>query len=781
MIEEVMDTPMPDTSSKLADLDYTTFLKKDSHHLSCPECEIIPALFIEKDSKNLFSISSGCENKHVVHNMSVREFYKKSLKKNEIDEKETITLCQEHNEKYESFCKTCHKNICAQCLAKSHQNHNIIKFIDLQPTNDEITNLKNSIKNEIKITSEFLTLEFNRWLDELRDKFEDVLDVISHKNKLYNQIISNYESGNLNYQIIHNIKIILKDQISRNPISKDLATLLKIISSSKKDENKSTFNEEKNKHFLHILNIENSPVDMSNINNTGGNKMPNLPNQNNNQQNNMKNKNANVSSNPEQFLADFINNPTRKSLPPKQQNNYNNQYNNQFNNQNNNENFIRYNSTQLSQSMINFNNNMNPNMPSNQFNSNQNALNRSNTIENYMNNRNNYQNNNNNYNNNYNNNNNYYNNSNNTNSFYLKNKEAPKCEFQLNGKKVKQNIDLKDFIHSISLIKLQNSQKFAVGLESGLVKVYSFDEKSGDISSHCDIKEHEKAITIVLGLNNGNLVTCSQDKTLKIINFPQKSLVTLFKNYTVLQVLNCKPDAFYTISCIEMSDGNIIAGDWKNIIIYKPFKKEGSEGFEYREINQIVINSRTTALLQVDDGVFISAHYNINLVNFYDTKRQRTRTLRDIKCSDESPNSLCIISTRRNGYEDDGDNMDKVVVVGGMQCMFFISVKYQTLIYKLFLPDVSYIRTIVNTGLNFYTNSIICSGLFKQYSNDLVIFNIINQGGYNKFNLMENFRLSEVDRGSINSILLLKKANANDSSGIILVTGGNEKKLKVYA
>ena len=641
--------------------------------------------------------------------------------------------------------------------------------------------MKNSIKNEIKITSEFLTLEFNRWLDELRDKFEDVLDVISHKNKLYNQIISNYESGNLNYQIIHNIKIILKDQISRNPISKDLATLLKIISSSKKDENKSTFNEEKNKHFLHILNIENSPVDMSNINNTGGNKMPNLPNQNNNQQNNMKNNNANVSSNPEQFLADFINNPTRKSLPPKQQNNYNNQYNNQFNNQNNNENFIRYNSTQLSQSMINFNNNMNPNMPSNQFNTNQNALNRSNTIENYMNNRNNYQNNNNNYNNNYNNNNNYYNNSNNTNSFYLKNKEAPKCEFQLNGKKVKQNIDLKDFIHSISLIKLQNSQKFAVGLESGLVKVYSFDEKSGDISSHCDIKEHEKAITIVLGLNNGNLVTCSQDKTLKIINFPQKSLVTLFKNYTVLQVLNCKPDAFYTISCIEMSDGNIIAGDWKNIIIYKPFKKEGSEGFEYREINQIVINSRTTALLQVDDGVFISAHYNINLVNFYDTKRQRTRTLRDIKCSDESPNSLCIISTRRNGYEDDGDNTDKVVVVGGMQCMFFISVKYQTLIYKLFLPDVSYIRTIVNTGLNFYTNSIICSGLFKQYSNDLVIFNIINQGGYNKFNLMENFRLSEVDRGSINSILLLKKANANDSSGIILVTGGNEKKLKVYA
>ena len=425
---------------------------------------------------------------------------------------------------------------------------------------------------------------------------------------------------------------------------------------------------------------------------------------------------------------------------------------------------------------MNFNNNnMNPNMPVNPFNNN-NQLNRSITNNFNMNSaRNNYPNN-------YNYNNNNYNNSNNTNSFYSTNKDAPKCEFQLNGKKLKQNIDLKEFIHSISIIKSQNSQKIAVGLESGLVKVYSFDEKSGEISSHCEIKEHEKAITIVLGLNNGNLATCSQDKTLKIIHFPQKTLTTLFKTYTVLQKLDCKPDAFYFTSLIEMTDGNLIGGDWKNIIIWKPHKKEGNnEGFEYTELNQIVINNRVTALLQVDDGVFISAHYNINLVNFYDTKRQRTRTLRDIKCSDDSPNCLCVISTKRNGYEDDGDNSDKVVVIGGVQCMFFLSVKYQSLIYKLFLPDVSYIRTIINTGIKFYTNSIVCSGLFRQYSNDLVLFNIINQGGYNKFNLIENFRLSEVDRGSINSILLLKKANANDSSGIIMVTGGNEKKLKVYA
>ena len=770
-----MDTPMPDSSSNQTGLDYTTFLKKDSHHLSCPECEIIPALFIEKESKNLFSISSGCENKHVVHNISVRDFYKKSLTKNEINEKETITLCQEHNVKYESFCKSCHKNICEQCLSNSHQNHNIIKFKDLQPSNDEITNLKNSIKNEIKITSEFLTLEFNRWLDELKDKFEDVLDVISHKNKLYNQIISNYESGNLNYQIIHNIKIILKDQMSRNPISKDLATLLKIISSSKKDEKQPSFNDEKNKHFLHILDIENEFVDM--------NKAPtnfnvsNLSNSNinNNLRNNLSTS-TNVNNNPEQFLADFINNPTRGNQPQSQvqnKNNYNSQYN-QKNQSNYNTSFKKMNSAQMPQNINNYNN-VNPNMPINPFGNNQLVRTSTNNLNpNYNINsaRNNIPNNNNNYNNNYNNN----------NSFYNNNKDIQKYEFQLNGKKIKQNLDLKELIHSISLLKSPGIQRFAVGLENGIVKIYSFEEKSGDISFSFDIKEHEKAITVVLGLNNGNLLTCSQDKTVKIINVPQKSLATLFKNYSVLQTLQCKVDSFYFIAAIEMTDGNIIAGDWKNIIIWKPFKKDGNnEGFEYKEINQIVINERTTALLQVDDGVFISAHYGINLINFYDTKRQRTRSLGNIKCSDDSPNCLCIISTKINVNEDDGDNTDKVVIVGGIQCMYFISVKYQSLIYKLFLPDVSYIRIIFNTGYKFFSNSIICSGLFRQYSNDLVCFNIINQGGYNKFNILEQFRLTEVDRGTINSILLLKKTHVNDPTAFIMVTGGNERKLKVYA
>ena len=101
-------------------------------------------------------------------------------------------------------------------------------------------------------------------------------------------------------------------------------------------------------------------------------------------------------------------------------------------------------------------------------------------------------------------------------------------------------------------------------------------------------------------------------------------------------------------------------------------------------------------------------------------------------------------------------------------------------IYKLFLPDNTYFRCVFNTGFNFYSSSIMCCGLCNNYLNDLIMYNVISQGGHNKFNLIESYRISEADRSAINSILLLKKKNVTDSSSFYLLTAGNEQKLKVY-
>ena len=724
MVEKEMDTPMPETSSKFADIDYTSFLKTKTDNLTCPECQIIPAIFIEKSSKNLFSISSGCENQHSIHNMNIREYFKKSDKKNDYNEKDVITLCQEHKENYQYFCKNCHKNICDKCLAESHQNHNMLKFQDLKPSNEEISNLKNSIKNEIKITSEFFTIEFYRWIEELKEKFEDLMDIISYKNKLYNKIISSYESGYLNYQIIHNIKVIIKDQMTRNPISKELAKLLTIITSAKKEKKDGIFNIEKNEQFLHILDLENCGLDSNTT------QVTNRTNINNNNQ-------TQTNKNNEKFLQDFVNNPSRKMGNQGLVNNNQgeNNQNKVQSNQNNNNSLLNKSLTINPRKMDTLGD-INP--------QNYNKINPQKKIK----------------------------------SFYsIINLENPPCEFQLKGKKLKQNIDMSEFIHSISILKAHNFQKFAVGLESGLVKIYSLDEKSGNINLYLDIKEHTTALTYVFGLENGNLVTCSTDKFMKIIKIPKG----FFKNYSVVQTIQCAPDSFYFQTAIEMTDGNLIAGDWKNIVIFKPDKKGNSDDYQYQELNKIVINNRVTALIQVDDGIFVSAHYGLAIINFFDTVKKNTTTLNNIKCTDESPNSMCIISTKASGNDIEESNIDKVLVLGGIQCMYFISIKYRVLIYKLFLPDVSYLRTIINSGYKFYSNSILCCGLFNNFSNDLVLYNVVSQGGHNKFNLIEIQRISDADRSAINSVQLWKKKNVNDSSAFIVITGGNEKKLKTYA
>ena len=120
---------------------------------------------------------------------------------------------------------------------------------------------------------------------------------------------------------------------------------------------------------------------------------------------------------------------------------------------------------------------------------------------------------------------------------------------------------------------------------------------------------------------------------------------------------------------------------------------------------------------------------------------------------------MSIISTKTNGNENEESNIDKVLVIGGIQCIYFISVKYRVLIYKLFLPDVTYFRSILNTGYQFYSNNILCTGLFNNYSNDLVLYNVITQGGHNKFNLIEVQRISEADKSAINSVVLTKRKN----------------------
>ena len=126
---------------------------------------------------------------------------------------------------------------------------------------------------------------------------------------------------------------------------------------------------------------------------------------------------------------------------------------------------------------------------------------------------------------------------------------------------------------------------------------------------------------------------------------------------------------------------------------------------------------------------------------------------------------------------------EKIIVVGGYKCVYLLSVKNQSLIDKIIIPGNNYIKCLVNSGMDHLSNGFICGGLFDQYNHDIVHYNTKSQLGFNELVVNEMGRIKETDKGTLNSIIILKK-NINDNScdqkNVMVITGGNEKVIKVY-
>ena len=76
-------------------------------------------------------------------------------------------MCFEHGENFNSYCKTCEKNLCLACEME-HSNHNIIFLGKLIPNkkdcdkrmnelNEKINKLKEDIKKLINILNSFMS------------------------------------------------------------------------------------------------------------------------------------------------------------------------------------------------------------------------------------------------------------------------------------------------------------------------------------------------------------------------------------------------------------------------------------------------------------------------------------------------------------------------------------------------------------------------------------------------------------------------------------------------
>jgi hypothetical protein len=707
--------------------------------LVCPQCGLIPAIFHDIKAKNIYQISAGCENKHLINNMPIKAYYEKCMKLKD-SPKDTLNdfICIKHNANYNSFCKTCRKNICKECYDTEHRNHFISQFYELLLSNEEIIQLKNSIDNEISDVNNFLIETFNKWKKELELKFNELIENLQAKNKLYNFIINFYETKEFNYQNIYNIKIVAQNQLQRNPLTQEIQTLKNIITKNesllKIHKNKEDYEDSKEKYFrlksaqlLKIINILNEDIN-SNY------KFTSYESHDQSLESFLEDKRDITSS----TLSDYV------IVNP-------------------------YNKTKSILEMS-CNDNLNSNNKDMKEDDKQ-KMNKSLTLNERM---------------------------------------EFANEIKLKKRKMNQKLEQGSIVHCLTVLKDYKGNlvnKFAAGLENGNINVYYVDPKSNNIFLDFEIKEHTKAVTHILCLHDGRLLTCSQDNTMKVIEetISYSYLLSFWRRYYLIQTLT-KPNIdkyniFQPISVIEMSYNTIISGDWKNITIWKLIRKEQKKHKKREKINysfdlldynrykynyyyeiykEIEVSTSVTALLNIDGQNYVSAHYGPGIVSFYNLQNDTIKSVDKIKCVDSSTYCLTLIEIQKP--ENDWQK-DKIIVVGGYKCIYLLSVKEQNLIDKISLPGNDYVRSIMNSGISKISNGFICGGLFNQCSYDLVHYNTKKHLGFSEIVINEISRIEEAGKGPINSIIIVKKNNNDksyDQKNLVLITASNDQSIKSY-
>jgi len=123
---------------------------------------------------------------------------------------EKYYICGKHNNKYNSYCMKCKKDICILC-EQEHNNHKLINDGKLIPKIEEY-------KNKIKELRENID-KLKENIKEIIDNLNKVIENLEIYYKIGNEILNNYDNKNINYEILYNINEI---NINNENIIKDI-------------------------------------------------------------------------------------------------------------------------------------------------------------------------------------------------------------------------------------------------------------------------------------------------------------------------------------------------------------------------------------------------------------------------------------------------------------------------------------------------------------------------------------------------------------------------------
>ena len=117
-------------------------------------------------------------------------------------------LCEIHKKKFVGYCESCATNICLFCTSK-HENHELLQYNEIQPSEKKVEELKHKFiqyKKENKILKEKMKL----WLEKVNYYTNKIQEILDNNEKIYEEVLSSYDSNNLIYSEIDNMNQIRK-------------------------------------------------------------------------------------------------------------------------------------------------------------------------------------------------------------------------------------------------------------------------------------------------------------------------------------------------------------------------------------------------------------------------------------------------------------------------------------------------------------------------------------------------------------------------------------------
>ena len=119
-----------------------------------------------------------------------------------------LYLCETHKKKFAGYCESCNLNICLLCTSK-HENHELLQYNEIQPSNKKVEEIKKQFI-QYKKQNKLLKEKLQSWLEKINYFTNKIQEILENNEKVYESILSNYDTNNLIYSEIDSMNQIKK-------------------------------------------------------------------------------------------------------------------------------------------------------------------------------------------------------------------------------------------------------------------------------------------------------------------------------------------------------------------------------------------------------------------------------------------------------------------------------------------------------------------------------------------------------------------------------------------